>query len=153
VALEDAGKTAEAITAYQAILAAHPEATTAWINLGNAQEKLGQHEEAEASFRKALQIDPASRDALNNLAWLLFEEKRYPEAEPLARKAAAEQGPDSYLVLDTLGRVLAARGACEEAVRTFQKAIDSLSPSQTAARDGLQQTLDQTRSTCKGAIP
>src|SRR2546430_9174911 len=44
---------------------------------------------------------PISRDAMNNLAWLLFQQRKLSEAESLARKAVAQQGPDSYLVLDT----------------------------------------------------
>src|SRR2546430_6983954 len=69
---------------------------------------------------------PISRDAMNNLAWLLFQQRKLTEAESLARKAVAQQGPDSYLVLDTLARILAAEGACAEAATTFKRAIDSV---------------------------
>ena len=149
VALEDGGKTAEAVAAYRAILKDHPESVPAWIDLGNGQNKIGRPDEAETAFRQALAIDPASRDALNNLAWLLFEEKRYAEAEPFARSAVEQQGPDSYLVLDTLARVLAARGICGEAVATFQKALQSVPPARTSARDDLQRAMDQTQSSCR----
>ncbi|MEO6258739.1 MAG: tetratricopeptide repeat protein [Thermoanaerobaculia bacterium] len=149
VALEERGKVPEAIVTYRTILTAHPDSVPAWVNLGNAQSKLGRREEAESAFRKALAIDPASRDALNNLAWLLFEEKRYLEAEPIARRAVAQQGPDSYLVLDTLARVLAARGACDEAQSMFQKAIDGAPESPASARDDLRKAREQSRSDCR----
>ena len=148
IALEDEGKVAEAAAKYREILAAHPDSSVAWTDLGNAEEKLGDRKGAEEAFRKALAIDATSRDALNNLAWLLYQEKRLDEAESFARKALSEPGPDSYLVLDTLARVLAAKGSCDEAVRTFQQAIDAVPSSQAQARADLEQGLRETRRSC-----
>ena len=148
IALEDAGKFADAAAKYREILAAHPDSVVAWTDYGNAQQQLGDAKGAEEAFRKALAVDPNSRDALNNLAWLLYQQKRLDEAESLARRAVAQPGPDAYLVLDTLARVLAARGSCDEAVRTFQQAIDAVPTSQTQARSGLEQGLRDTRRSC-----
>jgi Tfp pilus assembly protein PilF len=149
VALEDAGKYAEAAHAYRTILAHQPDSLLAWTNLGNAEMQLGNRVEAESAFRKALAIDPASRDALNNLAWLLYEGKRYDEAETLARKAVAQHGPDSYMVLDTLARVLAAKGSCNEALTTFRTAIDSVPQSRTAARNDLEKAMAEAQASCR----
>lgn len=149
VALEEAGKYAEAARAYQAILDQHPDSLLAWTNLGNADVQLGNRNDAENAFRKALAIDPSSRDALNNLAWLLYETKRYDEAESLARKAVALQGPDSYLMLDTLARVLAAKGSCNEAMTTFRAAIDAVPPARTAARGDLEKAMADARTGCR----
>ncbi len=148
IALEDDGKYAEAATRYREILASHPDSSVAWTDLGNAEEQLGHRAEAEEAFRKALTIDPVSRDALNNLAWLLYRQKRLDEAESFARKAVAQPGPDSYLVLDTLARVLAAKGSCDEAVRTFQQAIDAIPSSQAQARADMQNALRETQRSC-----
>ena len=148
VALEEDGKYAEAAAQYRQIVAAHPESSVALTDLGNVEEKLGDRTAAESSFRKALAIDPGSRDALNNLAWLLYEEKRLDEAESFARKALAAPGPDSYLVLDTLARVLAAKGSCGEAVRTFQQAIDAVPSSQAQARADIEQGLRDAQRSC-----
>jgi len=148
IVLEDDGKVAEAAAKYREILAAHPDSSVAWTDLGNAEEKLGDKKAAEDAFRKALEADPSSRDALNNLAWLLYQEKRLDEAESFARKALSESGPDSYLVLDTLARVLAAKGACDEAARTFQQAIDAVPSSQAQARADLEQGLRDAQHSC-----
>jgi tetratricopeptide repeat protein/peptidase C39-like protein len=148
IALEDEGKVAEAAAKYREVLAAHPDSSVAWTDLGNAEEKLGDRKGAEEAFRKALAIDATSRDALNNLAWLLYQEKRLDEAESFARKALSEAGPDSYLVLDTLARVLAAKGSCDEAVRTFQQAIDAVPSSQAQARADLESGLAAARHGC-----
>lgn len=148
VALEEDGKYAEAAAVYRSLLSSHPGSALVWTNLGNTDLKLGKRTEAEEDFRSALRADPSSRDAMNNLAWLLFEQKRLDEAESLARKAVAQPGPDNYLVLDTLGRILAARGACNEAQTTFDQALASVPESQAAARDGIRQAMSDARSSC-----
>lgn len=146
--LEDEGKYTEAAAKYHLILRMHPDSVVAWTDFGNAQAQLGNAGEAEQAFRRALSLDPNSRDALNNLAWLLYQQKRLDEAEPLARKAVAQPGPDGYLILDTLARILAARGACSEALQTFQQAIDAVPSSRAQARTDLENGLDAARRTC-----
>lgn len=148
VALEDAGKYADAAQAYRTILSEHPESLLAWTNLGNTQVQLGNRADAEEAFRKALAIDASSRDALNNLAWLLYQSKRYDEAESLARKAVAQRGPDSYMVLDTLARVLAAKGSCNEAMTTFRAAIDAVPQSRMSARGDLEKAMAEAQTSC-----
>ena len=144
VALEEEGKTADAAAAYRTLLSSHPDSLLAWTNLGNAEMQLGHDAAAEEAFRKALALDAGARDALNNLAWLLFQEKRLDEAESLARKAVALRGPDPYLVLDTLARILAAKGSCGEAVTTFQKAIEAVPSSRASARQDIEKALAAT---------
>jgi len=148
VALEDAGKYADAAAAYRSILAQHPESLLAWTNLGNAETQLGNRAAAEEAFRKALAVDGTSRDALNNLAWLLYQSKRYDEAESLARKAVAQHGPDSYMVLDTLARVLAAKGSCTEAMTTFRAAIDAVPQTHASARTDLETAMSEAQTSC-----
>ena len=148
IALEDQGKYPEAAAKYREILAAHPDSVVAWTDLGNADMQLGKRGEAEEDFRKALELNPNSRDALNNLAWLLYQQKRLDEAESFARRAVAQRGPDAYLVLDTLARVLAARGSCDEAVKTFEQAIDAVPSAQAQARADLENGLAAARRTC-----
>jgi tetratricopeptide (TPR) repeat protein len=148
VTLEEEKKYAEAADRYRAILQRHSDSTVAWTNLGNAEMKLGRNAAAEEAFRKALTADPMSRDALNNLAWLLYQDHRLDEAESLARKAVAQHGPDSYLILDTLARVLAAKGACDEAMRTFQAAIDAVPVSRDGARADIESGRAEARRHC-----
>jgi tetratricopeptide (TPR) repeat protein len=148
VALEDEGKVAEAAEQYRALTQAHAESPLVWTNYGNAEMQLGAKDEAERAFRKALALDPQSRDAMNNLAWLLYQQKRLDEAETLARKAASEPGPDVYLVLDTLARVLAAKGSCAEAIRTFREALDAVPTSRASARAGIESGMADAQRSC-----
>lgn len=140
VRLEQEGKYALAAHAYREVLQSDPRSVLAWTNLGNAEMQLGRKAAAEEAFRKALEIEPDAADTLNNLAWLLYEDKRVDEAEPLARKAVVAKAPDAWLRLDTLARILAARGNCDEAAMTFRQAIASVPESRADDRKQLEET-------------
>jgi Tfp pilus assembly protein PilF len=147
VQLEEAGKYALAAHAYREVLASDPRSALAWTNLGNAEMHLGRLPAAEEAFRKALEVDPESADALNNLAWLLYEQKRVEEAEPLARRAAITKAPDAWMRLDTLARILAARGACAEAEMTFRQAIAQVPEARAQERAEIEAAA---RQRCRG---
>ena len=134
VQLEEEGKLALAAHAYREITQKDPTSVLAWTNLGNAEMRLGRRPAAEEAFRKALAIDGEAADTLNNLAWMLYEEKRMEEAEPLARKAVVTKAPDPWMRYDTLARILAARGKCDEARSTFEQALAAVPENRTAER-------------------
>jgi len=144
--LEAEGRADEAVVLYRAILEAHPALVRARVNLGNALRAAGRQDEAEAAYRGALEQAPGDVDALNNLAWLLFEEgERLTEAEALARAAALVAGPDRAAALDTLARILGARGRCREAGEVLDeaRALPGLGPGtrrsiESARRDVLE---------------
>jgi TolA-binding protein len=152
VRLEEDGKYALAAHAYREVLDRDPKSVIAWTNLGNAEMRVGRRPAAEEAFRKALELEPDSADTLNNLAWLLYEEKRIDEAEPLARKAVVTKAPDSWLRLDTLARILVARGACEEAERTFREAIAAVPDTRKEDRASLEQGAS-TIASCSPSAP
>ncbi|MFL6244931.1 MAG: tetratricopeptide repeat protein [Thermoanaerobaculia bacterium] len=143
VRLEEEGKYALAAHAYREVLERDPRSVLAWTNLGNAEMHAGRRPAAEEAFRKALELEPDSADTLNNLAWLLYEEKRIDEAEPLARKAVITKAPDPWLRLDTLARILAARGACDEAATTFRAAIAAVPEARATERAALEEAAAQ----------
>lgn len=149
VVLEDAGKTTQAIALYQRYLDSHPQSVVAWTNLGNARARLGEQQLAEVAYRNALFLEKTNRDALNNLAWLLLGQGRLAEAESLARRAARQEGPDRYLALDTLARVLAAGGRCREAQATFDQALTMIPEHEFHIRTSLQAGLSQTLQDCR----
>jgi Flp pilus assembly protein TadD len=133
MALEDAGRPDEAAAVYRGALEREPESARAWTNLGNAEAADGRLGEAESAYRRALALDPDHRDALNNLAWLLLEAagaeaERLEEAEALASRAVTAGGPDPHLALDTLARVQAAQGSCQESAETFTHALQAAPP-------------------------
>lgn len=148
VELEEQGKLPEAAAQYRRLLAEDPGSTVAWTNLGNTESRAGNRAAAEEAFRKAIAVDPAAADALNNLAWLLFEEKRFPEAEELARRAVEAPAPDVWARLDTLARIQAALGLCQDAAQSWKRAIDELPAGRNALRADMASQLKLTREGC-----
>lgn len=149
VALEEKGDLAQAANSYRDILSSHPDSIVAWTNLGNVESRTGNRAAAEDAFRKALAIDATAADALNNLAWLLYEEKRLDEAESLASRAVASPAPDAWMRLDTLARIQLARGSCGDALKTWQRAVDSVPEARATERADMSRDLARARESCR----
>jgi tetratricopeptide (TPR) repeat protein len=150
VALEAAGRVEEAVALYRKLLDEAPSALV-WTNLGNTEAGRKQPALAEAAYRQAIALDPASGDALNNLAWLLLEQNdgREAEAEELARRALAAGGADRHLPLDTLARTLQAQGRCAEAAEAFAEAA-AAAPAEGGERERLALAAEEAARACSG---
>lgn len=80
------GREAEAIETYQALIARQPEFAGHHANLGIAHDRLGQHREALASYRRALSMDEAVGDGPG---WLTRFFRKQAEKPPgIAERAA-----------------------------------------------------------------
>ncbi len=110
VALEQARQPRAARDAYAAAARAWPDNLVAWMGLGNASYALGDLVQAERAFREATLRHPESAAAFNNLAHVLAERKRYPEAIRAARTAVRLGGPDAAAAQKTLETILAQSG-------------------------------------------
>lgn len=121
-ALLGAGRSKEAIDAYNRQVAIDPFSEYAYRNRALAEWRSGQLTEAEASLQKQLDVTPLNRQALVNLGSLLIERKRPVEAiEPL-KKAVSLDGNDAWSEL-TLGRAYAAAGKGAEALAAFERTV------------------------------
>ncbi len=80
---------------------------------------------AERRFLNVLQVFPSNVSAMNNVAWIMVQQKRSGAVE-MAEKAAA-LAPDSSEVLDTLALALAQAGQTDRAI-TIQKTAISKAP-------------------------
>ena len=63
-----------------------PKDDIAWTNLGIAQERLGRNDEAERSYRQALELKPEQRTAWDNLTRLQCRTGRASQAETRLRE-------------------------------------------------------------------
>lgn len=108
-ALERAGRPREAREAYRALLARWPDNPVGLIGLGNVEYALKDLAGAERAFRRASETQPASAAALNNLAHVLAELGRLAEAESVARRAVALEGPLLPQARKTLEAILERR--------------------------------------------
>ena len=144
VALQESGKAEAAIALYRDLIARDVSSPLLWTNLGNAQRDAQRAEDAETSYRRAIELDPQHRDALNNLAWTLYESRRLDEAAAFARQAASIDGPDSQYVFDTLGDIEAARGDCVAATAALRRAAEA-TPADARAEALLKLAAQQVR--------
>ncbi|XP_069686444.1 protein O-mannosyl-transferase TMTC2-like [Periplaneta americana] len=99
-------------TLYRSGIAVNP--AKAYGNLGNILSVKGQHEEAEACYRKALQYRPNMADAHYNLGVLLQSRQRYSEAM-LRYRVAIQCRPRLAVAHLNLGLVLGRVGRVDEA--------------------------------------
>ncbi len=134
VALEEVGLFAEAEAIYRHQLETGSRSPLVWVNLGNVLSAQGLVPEAEEAYREALDLNPMYSEALNNLAWLrLASGHDLAEAQELVSRAVALGGPDPYLALDTMGRILLEMERCTEAIDVFELALDT-APMESSAR-------------------
>lgn len=104
----------------QEVLSGHGENPLARLWLGMLEVSTGDHQSAEATFRKVLESEPNNPSALNNLAYLLAE-KKPDEALGFAQKAKEIQ-PDDARVTDTLGWILYQKHVYQGAVKYLEMA-------------------------------
>jgi predicted O-linked N-acetylglucosamine transferase (SPINDLY family) len=89
---------ANAVVAYRNALALRPDFSAAAINLGLAQEALGEDETALATWRQALQPDDIRTTLLNHRARVLEKRGRLDESENLLRGSLAIDGAQPDVV-------------------------------------------------------
>ena len=91
-----------------------------------AYERTQQWDEAEADFRKALELRPDQPQVLNYLGYSYLEMKiNYDEALSMIERAV-ELRPDSGYIIDSLGWGLYRLGRYDEAVGHMEKAVEKM---------------------------
>ncbi len=103
-------------------------------------ERLGRWPEAEADFRKALELNPDHPQVLNYLGYSLVEKRiKLDEALDMIERAVAAE-PNSGYIVDSLGWVLYRLGRYEEAVGPMERAAE-LMPIDPVVNDHLGDVL------------
>ncbi len=91
---------------------------------GISFERTGQWPEAEADFRKALELQPDQPQVLNYLGYSFLEMRtNFDEALELIERAV-ELRPDSGYIVDSLGWGLYRLGRYDEAVGHMERAVE-----------------------------
>jgi tetratricopeptide (TPR) repeat protein len=116
----------------------HPYVAIALTNLADLERRKGKYVEAEALYRRALEIQreawpeahPDTAQTLHDIGWLMVEQRRFSEAasffEPAARMQEALFGPDSPV----LARTLSAYAAVLQKTGYRKQAADCLKRAQ-----------------------
>ncbi len=103
-------------------------------------ERLGDWENAEADFRKALELNPEQPQVLNYLGYSLVEKQvKLDEALDMIERAVARQ-PNSGYIVDSLGWGLYRLGRYDEAIGHMERAAE-LIPIDPVVNDHLGDVL------------
>jgi TolA-binding protein len=121
-----AGRHDEAIAKFQEVIAKVPTCQDCYYNIGVSQMAKQQYTEAEASFKKVLELKPDSADAYTALANLYNSQKKFDlaaEASANAAKYAAGGGGGNAETSYNQGVILWNAGKFAEAKSQFEAAI------------------------------
>lgn len=117
------GEIADAKLAFERSLAVWPTAE-AHVGLGQTYGMTQRPDEAIASCKKAIEVDPAFGQAYNDIGVYLIESNRWQEAIPWLEKAVKVNRDDaSELPLFNLGRVYSHLGQYGTALRYLDQSI------------------------------
>jgi Flp pilus assembly protein TadD len=118
----DANNFAEARTDFEAATKKNPNDYSAFVNLGQTCEKLGDSAAAEAAYKSAIAIKPDLDVPASELAALYVTDGRIDDAFAVC-KAGIAKHPGSAPLHASMGIALAAHGDQDPATQEFQQAL------------------------------
>jgi tetratricopeptide (TPR) repeat protein len=146
------GEMARAIDAAAKLSETSEERETVHFLRGAMFEKMKKFDEAEAEFRKVLELNPESSSALNYLGYMLADRNvRLNEALAMIQKAV-DMEPHNAAFLDSLGWVYYRLGRLEEAEEYLRRSLERGSRDPTVhdhlgdvlfSRDNLKEAISQ----------
>ncbi|MGB9476140.1 MAG: tetratricopeptide repeat protein [Candidatus Udaeobacter sp.] len=139
IALNERGKTDEAIAHYQEAIKLRPSYAEAHYNLGRLLAEKGQLNDAVTHYERALEIDPADAEARNNFGVTLFGIGRVDEAITHYEEALKIR-PDYAEASCNLANALLSKGDLDGAIARYSKCL-ALSPNQAEAQYNLASAL------------
>jgi tetratricopeptide (TPR) repeat protein len=123
-----AGRHDEAIAKFQEVIAKVPNCVDCYYNIGVSQMAKQQYTEAEASFKKAIELKPDNADAYTALANLYNSQKKFDLAAEASSNAAkyssaggsgnAEASYNQGVILFNAGKFAEAKTQFEAATKT-----------------------------------
>jgi Flp pilus assembly protein TadD len=122
IALNDAGRFAEAVECFLKALELRPDFTDARFNLGNAFAGLGRVDDAIECYRAVLARVPGSADTHSNLGVVLLERGDVDAAMASYERALAIR-PDHAEALNNLGTLLEERKRRRDAIALYRRAL------------------------------
>ena len=130
-----ADQTSEAVTAAEQILqlvqTREPESPEAAYGMAMLRHMTGRKIESIPLYERALQLQPENTIAINNLAWILSQDKgEHAKALELADKGLA-QAPNYTDLIDTRGTIYMSMGQYDKAALDFKRAAERYLDTQT----------------------
>ena len=161
LSLEEAGRTEEAIAAYEEAVQYDKWISTVWSNLGLLYMRTGESEKAIRAYEQAILADDSNPYAHNNLAAAHLRAGRTDDAIRSAQKAL-ERNPRMFQAMSALAIALRMKGDLEaseqyaqlyalnggdgQKLRQQLESVQAVAPSRASAQiDRIKQQLDATR--------
>jgi tetratricopeptide (TPR) repeat protein len=113
-----------AYSAFQQLAQRSPSTGFVRMRLGQLEEQMGQWQVAEKSYQQAIALDPNNAAAKNNLAWLYVQHGGDLDMALKLAQEAKEVFPQDAHIADTLGWILAQKGAYETAEENFKLSVE-----------------------------
>ncbi len=101
-----------------------PESGAAFRCLGDCNKAINKIDEAIASYKKAIKLNPNDADSLSTLGGLFEIKDEDPEIATIFCRQSVEISPDNGLFRHRLGRLYFKQNQYEDAMKEFQKAND-----------------------------
>ena len=122
----------------------HAQSVRSHVQDGNSIYKKGKYNDAEVSYRKALQKDPASHAAKFDLGDALYKEQRYEEAmrEYNAAAAMSKSNDAKASSFYNLGNSFFQANKLPQSIEAYKRAL-ALNPNDEDTRYNLQLALDR----------
>lgn len=117
-----AGRFVDVLDAARRSAQANPGDAQAHFFVGAALSEMGDLDEAERYYRRALDIDPRHRDALVNLSALLMHDESYDEAMD-ALQTVVDAYPTDAEAHRRMGQIEIARRSLDSAERHYRRAM------------------------------
>lgn len=124
--LQKKGRTEEAFAAYDSCLQWKEDNVGCLNNYAYyISIEGGDLSRAEQMSYKTIKAEPTNSTYLDTYAWILFQEKRYAEAQIYIEQAIANDSTNSEVLLEHAGDIYLMLGQKDKAVEMWQKAIDA----------------------------
>jgi tetratricopeptide (TPR) repeat protein len=107
--------------------------TGVWLNRALILQRRGETDDAEAAYRKALDLNPDDAETWNSLGYFYAQTGQKLDEAHLMILRALELKPDAPHILDSLGWVLYCQGRFDEALPHLERAARELSDEPSSA--------------------
>lgn len=139
---------AQAVVAYEQIIADTPKDAIVLNKIGVAYQELGDLNRSARFYKKAMKADKNFASPINNLGTIEYEKKRYGRAITLYNKAANLE-IDLSTIYSNLGYAYFANKEYPQAMETFAKALE-LDPTIFDHKGGAGSIIQQRTTTDPG---
>ncbi|HJT57369.1 MAG TPA: tetratricopeptide repeat protein [Ktedonobacteraceae bacterium] len=122
----------EALKHYQLVLDHDPNVVDSWVDIAEAHKMLGNLEEAEASYRRAIELDAEDEDLYYDLSKMYADNKQLPKAIEVIEEGI-DNNPDSAVLPVYMATIYMDMGDFRQA-EPFVKMAERIDPDLEAVK-------------------